>query len=66
MILANFQKTIAIDLSAMSSDLSRQDVVNILLDFFSHVTVKSIQFVPVKLAHLKIAPQKITIFVMMN
>ena len=52
MVLANFRKTIAIDLSAMSSDLSRQDVVNILLDFFSHVTVKSIQFVPVKLAHV--------------
>ena len=52
MVLANFRKTFAIDLSAMSSDLSRQDVVNILLDFFSHVTVKSIQFVPVKLAHV--------------
>ena len=52
MVLANFRKTIAIDLSDMSSDLSRQDVVNILLDFFSHVTVKSIQFVPVKLAHV--------------
>ena len=52
MVLANFRKTIAIDLSTMSSDLSRQDVVNILLDFFSHVTVKSIHFVPVKLAHV--------------
>ena len=51
MVLANFRKTIAIDLSAMSSDLNCQDV-NILLDFFPHVTVKSIQFVPVKLAHV--------------
>ena len=52
MVYANIKKTIAIDLSPLSPDLSRQDLVRILVNKFENVTIKAIQFVPVKLVHV--------------
>ena len=52
MVYANIKKTIAIDLSPLSPDLSRQDLVRILVNKFENATIKAIQFVPVKLVHV--------------
>lgn len=52
MVYANIKKTIAIDLSPLSLDLSRQDLVRILVNKFENATIKAIQFVPDKLAHV--------------
>ena len=52
MVYANIKRTIAIDLSPLSPDLSRQDLVRILISKFENVTIKAIQFVPVKLVHI--------------
>ena len=52
MVYANIKKTIAIDLSPLSPDLSRQDLVRILVNKFENATIKAIQFVPDKLAHV--------------
>jgi len=52
MVYANIKKTIAIDLSPLSADLSRQDLVRILVNKFENATIKAIQFVPVKLVHV--------------
>lgn len=54
MVLDNFKRTIAIDLSAMPPSLSRQDLVGILVNKFVNVLVKAIQFVPVKLVHVTV------------
>ena len=52
MVYANIKKTIAIDLSPLSPELSRQDLVRILVNKFENATIKAIQFVPVKLVHV--------------
>ena len=52
MVYANIKKTIAIDLSPLSPDPSRQDLVRILVNKLENVTIKAIQFVPVKLVHV--------------
>lgn len=48
MVFANIKKTIAIDFTAPSTDLSRGDLVRILVNKFENVVIKAIQFVPVK------------------
>lgn len=52
MVFTNFRKTIAIDLSAVPTVVSRQDLARLLLDKFKDVVVKAVQFVPVKIAHV--------------